>query len=150
MIFVDANLLIYAVNLNAPHHERARGWLEETLSGTASVGLPWICLLAFLRVTTRPGILARPLQVHEAIGFIQSWLDQPFVTPIAPGDGHWPILRNLLKETGTSGNLTSDAHVAALAIERSASVYSADHDFKRFPGVNHVNPLIDSTPPPVP
>lgn len=147
MIFIDANLLIYAVNLNAPHHEHARGWLEETLSGTASVGLPWIFLLAFLRVTTRPGILARPLQVHEAIGFIQSWLDQPFVTPIAPGDGHWPILRNLLKETGTSGNLTSDAHVAALAIERSANVYSADHDFKRFPGVNHVNPLIDSTPP---
>ena len=145
MILVDANLLIYVVNLNALHHERARGWLEETLSGTTSVGLPWICLLAFLRITTRPGILAHPLQAHEAIGFIQSWLDQPFVALIAPGDGHWPILRHLLRETGISGNLTSDAHLAALAVERGASVYSADHDFKCFPGVNHVNPLAEST-----
>ena len=141
MILVDANLLIYAVNLNAPQHEQARAWLEETLSGTTSVGLPWVCLLAFVRITTRPGILARPLQAEEAIGFVQSWLGQPFVDPIAPREGHWPILRNLLRVTGASGNLTSDAHVAALAIERGAIIYSADYDFKRFPGVSHVNPL---------
>ena len=141
MILVDANLLIYAVNANAPHHERSRGWLQETLSGAISVGLPWICLLAFIRITTRPGILARPLHADQAIGFVQSWLDQPFVEPVAPGVGHWPIMRSLLNQTGTSGNLTSDAHVAALALELGAAVYSADHDFKRFPGVEHVNPL---------
>lgn len=141
MILIDANLLIYSVNLDSPHHGQARGWLEKTLSGSTFVGLPWICLLAFLRITTRPGIFARPLHADEAIGFVASWLDQPFVDSVAPGDGHWPILRNLLRATGTSGNLTSDAHVAALAIERGATVCSADHDFKRFPGVNHVNPL---------
>ena len=43
--------------------------------------------------------------------------------------------------TGTFGNLTSDAHVAALTIEHGATVCSADHDFKRLPGVHHVNPL---------
>jgi toxin-antitoxin system PIN domain toxin len=143
VILIDANLLIYAVNLDAHHHQRARGWLEDTLSGATSVGLPWICLLAFLRVTTRPGILARPLRAEQALGFVASWLDQPFVAPVAPGRGHWPILRNLLRWTGTAGNLTSDAHVAALAIEYGAAVYSADHDFKRFPGVDHVNPLDD-------
>ena len=141
MILIDANLLIYAVNANSHHHRRARGWLEETLSGSTSVGLPWICILAFLRITTRPGILARPLKSDEATGFVESWLDQPFVEPVVPGSGHWPILRNLLRLTGTSGNLTSDAHLAALAIEHGAIVCSADHDFKRFPGVNHVNPL---------
>ena len=144
MILVDANLLIYAVNLSAPQHERARAWLEETLSGTTSVGLPWVCLLAFVRITTRPGILARPLQAEEAMDFVQSWLNQPFVDPLAPREGHWPILRNLLRVTGASGNLTSDAHVAALAIEYGAIIYSADYDFKRFPGVSHVNPLQES------
>jgi predicted nucleic acid-binding protein len=58
-----------------------------------------------------------------------------------PGDGHWPLLRNLLAATGTAGNLTSDAHLAALAIEHGATVCSADNDFKRFPGLEHVNPL---------
>ncbi len=141
MILVDANLLIYAVNLNAPHHKTARQWLEKTLSGTVAVGLPWICLLAFLRVATHPGVFACPLRPDQAIGFVESWLNQPFVDMVAPGDGHWPILRNLLRATGASGNLTADAHIAALAIELGATVCSADHDFKRFPGVRHVNPL---------
>ena len=111
------------------------------MSGATSVGLPWVCLLTFVRITTRPGILARPLQTDEAMGFVDSWLSQPFVDLIVPGNNHWPLLCNLLRTTGTSGNLTSDAHVAALAIEYGATVYSADHDFKRFPGVAHVNPL---------
>ena len=147
MIIIDANLLIYAVNLDSHHHRPARRWLEDTLSGATSVGLPWICLLAFVRIATRPGVLARPLKANEAAAFVESWLDQPFVEAVAPGSGHWPILRNLLRVTGTSGNLTSDAHVAALAIEHGAAVYSADHDFKRFPGVEHVNPLEEAIGP---
>ena len=141
MIIVDANLLIYAVNLDAPHHERARHWLEQALSGTTVVGLPWICMLAFVRVTTHPRILARPLGVEEACGFVQSWLNEPIVEPVSPGRGHWPVFYNLIRTSGTGGNLTSDAHVAAMAIEQGASIYSADYDFRRFPGVLHVNPL---------
>ena len=141
MILVDANLLIYAVNRDAPHHERARRWLQETLSGTTSVGLPWISLLAFVRITTRPGVLANPMPVDEAIGFVDEWLERPLVEPVYPGDGHWGILRSLLRGSGAAGNLTSDAHLAALALERGATVCSADYDFRRFPAVEHVNPL---------
>ena len=144
MILVDANLLIYAVNRDAPRHERARRWLEGTLSGTDLVGLPWICLLAFLRITTRPHVLARPLTVEEAGRFVQSWLDEPVVETVSPGPGHWQVLYNLIRATGTGGNLTSDAHIAAMAIESGASVYSADYDFRRFPGLLHVNPLDDA------
>ena len=141
MILVDANLLIYAVNRDAPRHEAARHWLEDALSGADLVGLPWICLLAFLRITTHPRILSHPLTVERAGSFVQSWLDEPIVEPVAPGAGHWQLLYNLLRGSGTGGNLTSDAHVAAMAIERGASVYSADYDFRRFPGLLHVNPL---------
>lgn len=141
MILIDANLLIYAVNSDAPHHGRARSWLIKTLSGDRPVGLPWICLLAFVRITTRRGILARPIGVDEALGYVDSWLEQPFVAAVGPGEGHWPILRNLVRFSGTAGNLTSDAHIAALALERGAAIYSADYDFRRFPGVDHVNPL---------
>lgn len=141
MILVDANLLIYAVNRDAPQHKTAREWFEQVVSGHEPVGLPWVCLLAFLRITTRPGILANPLTVDQAVGYVESWLKQPFVEAVAPGPGHWPILRQLLHATGTAGNLTSDLHLAAMAIERSAAICSADHDYRRFAGLEHINPL---------
>jgi len=141
VILVDANLLIYAVDSDSPHHFRARSWLENALSGGETVGFPWMVLLAFLRVTTRASILVRPLEPVAALQYVDSWLDQPIAEAVAPGRNHWPVLQGLLQATGTGGNLTSDAHVAALAVERGAVVYSADNDFKRFPGVEHVNPL---------
>ncbi len=141
MILIDANLLIYAVNSDAPYHRQARAWLEETLSGTTDVGLAWIVALAFLRITTRPGILAQPLSSDEASAYIDEWLALPYVKLIGPGANHWPVFRNLLRLVGTAGNLTSDAHIAALAIEHGAEVYSADHDFARFVQLKHVNPL---------
>ena len=143
MILVDANLLIYAIDADAPHHARARRWLESALSGTTRVGLPWVVLMAFLRVTTREGILVRPLSPRAALDYVDSWLSQSNVEPVAPGPTHWPRLRNLLLSAGTAGNLTSDAHLAALAVEHGATLYSADNDFKRFAGVDHVNPLAD-------
>jgi toxin-antitoxin system PIN domain toxin len=141
VILIDANLLIYAIDSDAPQHGRARPWLEHVLSGTDPVGLPWIVILAFIRITTRDGIMRRPLPLDAALAYVQSWLQQPCVEAVAPGAAHWPILCRLLEATGTAGNLTSDAHIAALALERGASVCSTDHDFARFPGIRHVNPL---------
>jgi len=141
MILVDANLLIYAIDSDSPPHAEARRWLEETLSGTTPVGLAWIVMLAFVRITTRAGILRNPLRPEEALAYVESWLEQPFVKTVAPGENHWPIFRNLTLAVGTAGNLTSDAHLAALAIEHGSPVYSTDNDFKRFAGIEHVNPL---------
>jgi hypothetical protein len=141
MILVDANLLIYAVNSDAPAHRKARLWLERLLSGTDEVGLPWPVVLAFLRITTRHGILERPLSTEQALAYVDGWLAQPCVTLVTPGATHWAICRNLIRATGSSGNLTTDAHIAALALELGATICSADYDFRRFPGIAHVNPL---------
>ncbi len=141
MILVDANLLIYAIDTDSPHHAQARPWLEGLLSGTTAVGLAWIVLLAFIRITTRAGVLRKPLGAEDAMVFVDGWLEQPYVRAVGPGENHWRILRNLLRATGTAGNLTADAHLAAIAIEHGAPIYSTDHDFKRFAGVEHINPL---------
>jgi len=141
VILVDANLLIYAVDADSPHHGGARRWLEQTLSGDEAVGFAWIVLLAFLRITTRPGILRHQLQPEDAVQYVDSWLRQPCAETVAPGPAHWPILRLILSTTGTAGNLSSDAHLAALAIEHGATLYSTDNDFRRFPGIKHENPL---------
>lgn len=141
MMLLDANLLLYAVNRDLPQHKKARAWLEKTLSGKQSVGVPWVVILAFLRLTTNPRVFEHPLAIESAAEYIDEWLAQPIVSTVVPGPKHWPILRNLLAGCGTGGNLTSDAHIAALAIEHGYTVYSTDHDFKRFAGVTHTNPL---------
>ena len=141
MILVDANLLIYAVNQDLPQHKLARAWWEQVLSGAVRVGIPWVSVMAFLRICTNPRMFSSPLSPEAAIAYIDEWLDQPPVQLVAAGAGHWVILRNLLLQTGMAANLTTDAHIAALALEQGYGVYSADNDFQRFPGLKHINPL---------
>lgn len=141
MILIDANLLLYAVNRDLPQHTLARSWLEQTLSSNDPVGLPWVSILAFLRISTNGRVFERPLQAPVATRLVASWLNQPCVKAIGPGNRHWSILRTLLEQTGMAGNLITDAHIATLALEHGYTVYSADNDFKRFPGLRHINPL---------
>ena len=141
MILLDANLLIYAVNADAPLNRKAKSWLESALSGRETVGFAWNVLLAFLRLTTRPGLFRRPLPVDTAFDLVAGWLDQPPATIVHPGPRHLQVLRELLRPLGTGGNLTSDAHLAALAIEHRAELCSSDTDFARFRGLKWRNPL---------
>ena len=122
-------------------HPAARNWLEETLSGTTSVGLAWLVAIAFIRITTHPRILQRPLRSDAALRYVSGWLEQPAVRPLNPGERHWLILSRLLADHGAGGNLTNDAHLAAIAIEHGATLCSADHDFQRFAGLDFCNPL---------
>jgi hypothetical protein len=141
MILLDANLLIYAVNEYAPLNRKAKSWLESALSGPQTVGFSWNVLLAFLRLTTRPGLFRNPLSVGAAFDLVASWLDQSSATIVHPGPHHMRVLRELILPLGTGGNLTSDAHLAALAIEYGAELCSFDTDFARFKGLKWRNPL---------
>ncbi len=141
MILVDANLLIYATNGDVPDHKAAKRWLEQVLNDSRTVALTWSVLLAFLRLSTRPGIFSAPLDPGRASAIVDEWLIRPQVVILNPGENHWRVFQNLIRSAGTAGNLTSDAHLAAIAIEHGAVLYSADHDFQRFAGLSHVNPL---------
>ena len=141
MIILDVSILIYAVNRDAPLHSRAKSWLEATLSGTETIGIPWTGILAFLRLTTRAGLFRNPMPLDAAFDVLDSWLEQPTVIIIDPGPRHRTILRGFLSAIGTGGNLTSDAHLAALALERRAELCSLDQDFLRFPELKWRNPL---------
>jgi len=139
VIVPDTNLLVYATDQASRFHERARVWLEEVLSGTESIGFAWNVLLGFLRISTRA--VRRPLTAEQALGLVGLWLAQPNVVILKPGPRHFELLSGLLLSVGTAGNLTSDAHLAAIALEHSAEVYSNDTDFGRFPGLRWHNPL---------
>lgn len=141
MILIDANILINAVNDTSPLHGKARPWLEAVLAGTETVGFPWIALLAFVRIATRPGIFPHPLSIQAALDLVDVWLRQAPATIVHPGPGHFDVLRRLLLFAGAGGNLTTDAHLAAMAIECGAEMCSSDADFSRFPGLKWRNPL---------
>lgn len=137
LVVPDANVLLYAVDTTSAHHEESLGWLDRSLGGTEAVGFSWTVLLAFIRVGTNRAILPTPLSVDEATAQVQAWLGAPGAVVLEPTSRHAELLRGLLLETGTAGNLTTDAHLAALALEHGADLVSYDRDFARFSGVRH-------------
>lgn len=141
MRVIDANVLLHAYNPSAPLHDQARRWLEEALSGDEPVGLAWVVILAFLRIATNPRAVTLPLPVDRACETVDQLLSYPPVRVVEPGPEHWRHARRLLCEVGSAGNLTTDTHLAALAIEHGATLVSYDHDFARFEHLRWERPV---------
>jgi uncharacterized protein len=140
VLLVDANVLLHAVNRSAREHALARDWLVSALRGPESVGFAWTVSLAFLRLSTHPAVFPRPLDSEQAGALLERWLSAPQAVAVEPTRRHLPLLRGLLDATGTAGNLVTDAHLAALALEHHATVISFDRDFGRFDGVRWALP----------
>ncbi len=143
MIIPDINLLVYAYNADAPHHRAAKAWWERLMSGYQTVGIPWIVAHGFIRLMTHPRVLERPLRPETALRHVRSWIEWPSVQIIEPGRRHLDILAELFAETGIAGNITTDAVLAALAVEHQCEIHSNDLDFGRFTGLRWINPLSD-------
>jgi hypothetical protein len=141
MILPDLNLLIYAYNDDAIEHSRAKVWWETCLSDTRPVGLPWAVIVGFLRLMTNRRLQREPASMPEAMHYIRAWLERPHVEILTPGSRHLDLLDSLMRDAQAPGNLATDAHLAALAIEHGAELHSNDGDFSRFPGLRWINPL---------
>lgn len=141
MILPDLNLVVYAYNRDAHHHERARAWWEHLLNASEPVAVPWVVAIGFVRLMTHRAVLVAPMTAPGAIAHVRAWFAQPNVERIDPGPPHLDVLDKLLAAAGTAGNLTTDAHLAALAIEHQCELHSNDSDFARFPGLRWRNPL---------
>lgn len=139
MKLVDANVLIHAVNSDSPRHEVSRRWLDSALSGDETVAFTWVVLLAFLRLTTSPHVFVRAWSVDDACEQVGQWLSARAAVVVEPSSRHAQVLCGLLEQVGTGGNLTTDAHLAACALEHRAEVVSFDGDFDRL-GIRHSVP----------
>lgn len=135
---------MYAINRDSPQHLRAKALLERTLAADEPVALPWAALLGFLRLSTSARVFPHPLEPEQALMVVDAWLAQPCVVTLQAGEEHWRTLRDLLSQSGTAGNLTTDAHLAALALEHGAELCSTDTDFGRFQRLRWANPLAGS------
>jgi len=141
VIVPDVNLLLYATNSSTPQHARASAWLSAIMAGDEPIGLAWIVVVAFVRIATNARIYRAPMTVEQATDIVDLWISNRLVSTIEPSSSHYTILRSLLRENGSAANLTNDAHLAALCIERGATLHSADGDFSRFRGLRWHNPL---------
>jgi len=145
MILLDANLLLYAYNPDAERHETAKHWLERVVAGPTPIRLAWVTILAFVRIMTHAQVFRRPFSLEEATTLVDEWLAHPNVAVLEPGERHWPILKRLLLDGQATGPLTTDAFLAALAIEHGATLATTDRDFARFRGVTLLDPLANAT-----
>ena len=135
MYLPDTNLLVYCVNGTSLYHRKAVNWLETALNEPAGVGFAWLALVGFVRIATHPKVLPTPLTVASATGMVDEWIAQPRASILQPTQRHGDVLAKLLLLVGTAGNLTNDAHLAALSIEHGCTVGTFDTDFKKFPGI---------------
>ena len=141
MIIPDINLLVYAYNSDAPFHAESKEWLEACLSGRPQIGLSWVVMLGFVRIMSSNAVLTDPMEPAEAVEHVRSWLTCTQTQIVNPGPRHLTILAEIMDESRASGRLTTDAHLAALAIETQSELHSNDLDFARFPGLRWRNPL---------
>ncbi len=141
MILIDANLLLYACDGSSRYHELSKKWLEDVLNGVGPVRFAWVTLLAFLRISTDHRVLKLPLLMDEAEKIVLDWFELPVVDILDPTERHFSVLSALLKQGQVRGPLVMDAHLAALAIEHGAVLYTTDRDFTRFPDLKWLNPL---------
>ena len=139
-MIVDANVLLYAVDSKSHFHATARTWLDEAMNGVERVGLPWVSLMAFQRIITHPRVTANPLTPADACSYITDWLDAAQAWVPTPGSRHRDILGQLLIDGNLHGNLVTDAHLAALAIENGTGIYSFDSNFTRFNDLRWIDP----------
>jgi uncharacterized protein len=141
LILIDSNLLLYAADQTSPHHQTAKRWFGAVLGGSEPVAIPWVSILAFLRIITNPRLLQQPVTMDRAAAVVSAWLARSNVVVVGPTERHWAILLPLLRDAQIRGPAVTDAHIAALAIEHGATLYTADRGFARFRGLNVVDPL---------
>ena len=146
MTIIDANLLLYAYNADAPQQPAAARWIAKLLAGGEIVGLPWLTIWAFIRISTNSRIWPNPRPAREAFAIVGEWLAQPGVVPLHPGPLHAQILEKLVTDHGATGPMVTDAVLAALAMEHGALLASTDQDFRRFPDLRWLNPLTPQPP----
>jgi uncharacterized protein len=137
----DSNLLVYTLQPQSRHHDVAVNWIETAMNGRETIGFASVALIGFIRIATLPQ-LNIPGALGKAMDQLDEWLSQPAAKMVNPGPGHFAVMRQLLEQAGSAGNLTNDAHLAALALQHSGTVTSFDSDFYRFPTVSfeHLTP----------
>jgi len=139
---VDTNVLMFAEIRSRPQHETASALVRRLAEGHLPWAIPWPCIYEFLRVITHPRVFHPPVPIATALADLKRILTAPTLVLLSETDHHAEIMARLLGESGATGNLVHDAHIAALCIEHGVSeLLTGDRDFSRFPGLSTRDPF---------
>lgn len=141
MTILDANILLYAYDADSPHHDAVRSFLDSLFAAPEIIGIPWVSLWAFVRISTNPRLTQSPLATEHALEIVRELISQPNVSPVEPGARHLALLQKLVVRHRVHGPQLTDAVLAALAIEHGASLASTDRGFAKFSEFRWTDPL---------
>ena len=140
-VAVDANVLLYASDDASDRQPAARALLADLASGPDLVYVFWPVTMAYLRIATHPGIFERPLAPATARANVRDLIERPHVRCPGEGAGFWALFEATADPDVIRGNLVTDAHIATLMRQHGvATIWSADRDFRRFPGITGLDP----------
>lgn len=142
MKIVDVNVLIYAASRESQHHPRSLAWWESAMNGTEIIGLSWQTLSGYIRIVTHPKLLSNPIPRDQCLDQVSTWINHRRIEVVRETDNHWTVYKDLIVDSNAVGKLSTDAHLAALAISRGATLVSCDTDFARFRHLRWENPLV--------
>jgi uncharacterized protein len=132
VILCDVNVLLYAMVASSAHHELCRKELSTLRRSKEGIAISELVNAAVVRIATNPKIFRPAVDVADAFAFIAAWCGHPKATRVAPGERHWRIFEDLVRSTGIRGPDTTDAYLAALALEHGCTWWTTDAGFARF------------------
>lgn len=139
---IDANLLLYAANSDAPEHASALRFIQERASDSDLLCMTWPVLMAFQRIATHPAIFDQPLSPQQAWSNVVALISLPRCRCISEEPGFAEVYAETARSASIRGNLVPDAHIAALLRQHGvARIYSNDSDFRKFEFLEVINPL---------
>lgn len=139
---LDANILLYAANADEPRHARAKEVLSELAAGPETVYLFWPVIMAFLRISTRPGLFPHPLSPTEALAAVEALRKRPHIRTPGEDERFWDTFHEIATEGQVRGDLVTDAHIAALMRRHEVrTILTRDRDFRRFEGIRVRDPF---------
>jgi len=139
---VDTNVLVFAEIRSSPQHKTASALLKRLAEGGLPWAIPWPCIYEFLRVITHPRVYHPPVPISTALADLNCILDSPRLVLLAETDHHAEVMTRLVGESGVTGNLIHDAHIAALCVEHGVTeLLTGDRDFSRFAALTTRNPF---------
>lgn len=131
MKIADVQILFYAIDSTSDLHGVAARWLEGAINAREPMGLAWPTIHQFLRLGTNPAYPGA-MADDEALGWVGDWIDAG-VELIRDSDVSWLLFHELAAASPRAlRNTIDDAHLAAIAISRGATLASFDADFAVF------------------
>ncbi|HVS65313.1 MAG TPA: TA system VapC family ribonuclease toxin [Thermoanaerobaculia bacterium] len=139
MILCDVNVLLYALVRQSDHHDICRRELERLRRNPREMAVSDLILAAVVRIATNPKVFRPAPSPEDVFGFTDALRAPPEVYRAAPGSRHWKIFQDLVRASDIRGADTTDAYLAALALEHGCEWWTTDSGFGRFSGLRWQN-----------